>query len=155
MFKQTLPSKSMFGWYIFCVHFTLGGSWGKFWLMTNVKLKAPPLYIPSSGSMVRVKLRISSGLGKLVRIVEPSDSSLRSAGSVSLFRKRSNPQVEAQLASDCVPRCTRNCAAVTFFFFVAPPCAASSFCCCCFCRKSKRKRQSYFSICSPSTIFST
>lgn len=41
-------------------------------------MKRPPLYIPSSGSMVRRKLRISSGLGKVVRIVLPRERSARS-----------------------------------------------------------------------------
>ena len=39
--------------------------------MAKLKWKLPPLYIPSSGSMVRVKFRISSGLGKDVFIVRP------------------------------------------------------------------------------------
>lgn len=43
--------------------------------MANVKWKTPPLYMPSSGSMVRVKLRMSSGLGKVVRMVEPRERS--------------------------------------------------------------------------------
>ena len=43
--------------------------------MAKVKWKAPLLYIPSSGSIVSVKLRISSGLGKCVRMVEPRASS--------------------------------------------------------------------------------
>ena len=38
----------------------------------------PPLYMPSSGRMDRVKFRISSGLGKVVFMVEPSESSERS-----------------------------------------------------------------------------
>lgn len=89
IFRHTFPSRSMFGWYIFCVHFTLGGSWGKFWLMLNVKLKLPPLYIPSSGSMVRVKLRMSSGLGKDIFIVEPRESSCKSLHP----RRVSNPNL--------------------------------------------------------------
>ena len=50
--------------------------------MAKLKWKLPPLYIPSSGSMVRVKFRISSGLGKDVFIVRPRvpSSSARSAG---------------------------------------------------------------------------
>lgn len=48
--------------------------------MVKVKLKLPPLYIPSSGSMVRVKFKISSGLGKLIFMVEPSESSCKSVG---------------------------------------------------------------------------
>jgi hypothetical protein len=39
--------------------------------------------MPSSGSIVSVKLRISSGFGKVVFIVLPSDSSLRSGEHVS------------------------------------------------------------------------
>ena len=39
--------------------------------MAKLKWKLPPLYIPSSGSMVRVKFKISSGLGKDVFIVRP------------------------------------------------------------------------------------
>ena len=41
-------------------------------------MKLPPLYIPSSGSMVRVKLKMSSGSGKFVFIVEPNEMSPRS-----------------------------------------------------------------------------
>lgn len=50
--------------------------------MAKLKWKLPPLYIPSSGSMVRVKFRISSGLGKEVFIVRPRvpSSSARSEG---------------------------------------------------------------------------
>ena len=50
--------------------------------MAKEKWKLPPLYMPSSGSMVRVKLRMSSGLGKEVRIVRPRvpSSSARSGG---------------------------------------------------------------------------
>jgi hypothetical protein len=47
-------------------------------LIANVNRKLPPLYMPSSGSIVSVKLRISSGFGKVVFIVLPSDNSLRS-----------------------------------------------------------------------------
>ncbi len=47
--------------------------------MAKLKLNMPPLYIPSSGSIVRVKFRMSSGLGKCVRIVLPRESSERSA----------------------------------------------------------------------------
>src|SRR5271170_4630214 len=39
--------------------------------------------MPSSGSIVSVKLRISSGFGKVVFIVLPSDSSLRSGEHLS------------------------------------------------------------------------
>jgi hypothetical protein len=35
--RQTFPSRSILGWYIFCVHFTFGGSCGKFWLMAKEK----------------------------------------------------------------------------------------------------------------------
>jgi hypothetical protein len=35
--RQTFPSRSILGWYIFCVHFTFGGSCGKFWLIANEK----------------------------------------------------------------------------------------------------------------------
>lgn len=35
--RQTFPSRSIFGWYIFCVHLTFGGSCGKFWLIANEK----------------------------------------------------------------------------------------------------------------------
>ncbi len=50
--------------------------------MAKLKWKLPPLYMPSSGSMVRVKFRISSGLGKEVFMVRPSvpSSSARSDG---------------------------------------------------------------------------
>lgn len=50
--------------------------------MAKSKWKLPPLYIPSSGSMVRVKFRISSGFGKDVLIVRPRvpSSSARSDG---------------------------------------------------------------------------
>ena len=47
--------------------------------MTKVKWKTPPLYIPSSGSIVRVKFKMSSGLGKVVRMVEPRERSERSS----------------------------------------------------------------------------
>lgn len=47
--------------------------------MANVKLNRPPLYIPSSGSIVRVKLRVSSGSGKSVFMVLGRESSERSA----------------------------------------------------------------------------
>ena len=48
--------------------------------MAKLKVKVPEAYMPSSGSMVRVKLRMSSGLGKCVRMVEPRESSERSVG---------------------------------------------------------------------------
>jgi hypothetical protein len=44
----------------------------------NVKSKVPFLYMPSSGAMVRLKCRMSSGSGKVVVMVLPSDSSDRS-----------------------------------------------------------------------------
>lgn len=47
-------------------------------MIANVNRKLPPLYMPSSGSIVSVKLRISSGFGKVVFIVLPSDNSLKS-----------------------------------------------------------------------------
>lgn len=53
--------------------------------MAKVKEKRPPLYMPSSGSMVRVKLRISSGFGKFVFMVEPRESSERSIDSTVSF----------------------------------------------------------------------
>ena len=37
MFKHTLPSRSMFGWYIFCVHLTFGGSCGYDGLTAKLK----------------------------------------------------------------------------------------------------------------------
>lgn len=46
--------------------------------MAKLKVNDPPLYIPSSGSIMSVKFRMSSGLGNLVRIVLPSDNSERS-----------------------------------------------------------------------------
>ena len=46
--------------------------------MAKLKLNRPPLYIPSSGSIVKVKFRMSSGFGKYVFMVEPSDSSDKS-----------------------------------------------------------------------------
>ena len=46
--------------------------------MEKVKAKPPFLYMPSSGSMCSVKLRMSSGFGKCVRMVRPSESSERS-----------------------------------------------------------------------------
>lgn len=56
--------------------------------MAKLKWKLPPLYIPSSGSIVRVKLRISSGLGKEVFMVRPrvpsSSARSKSGGSISL-----------------------------------------------------------------------
>jgi hypothetical protein len=54
-------------------------------LIANVNRKLPPLYMPSSGSIVSVKLRISSGFGKVVFIVLPSDSSLRSGEHLSQY----------------------------------------------------------------------
>ena len=76
--------------------------------MLKEKWKLPPLYMPSSGEMVRVKWRMSSGLGKVVVMVVPRDSSERSF-------------------------CTRSWAAVTFFFLVPrAPSAVAACCCCCF-----------------------
>ena len=46
--------------------------------MAKVKWKVPALYMPSSGDMLRVKLRMSSGEGKVVVIVLPRESSERS-----------------------------------------------------------------------------
>lgn len=69
----------MLGWYIFCVHFTFGGSCGKFWFIAKEKWKRPPLYMPSSGSIVRVKLRMSLGSGNSVRHVLLASSSSRSS----------------------------------------------------------------------------
>ena len=48
--------------------------------MANVKMKLPPLYMPSSGSIVSVKLSMSSGFGNVVFIVSPKASSPRSGG---------------------------------------------------------------------------
>jgi len=58
---------------------TFGASWGNAWLIANVKWNLPPLYIPSSGSIVSVKLRVSSGSGKSVFMVLGKESSERSA----------------------------------------------------------------------------
>lgn len=56
--------------------------------MAKLKWKLPPLYIPSSGSMVRVKLRMSSGLGNEVLMVRPrvpsSSARSESGGRISL-----------------------------------------------------------------------
>ena len=60
------------------MHLTFGGSCGKFWLMAKLKWNSPPLYMPSSGSMVSMKFRMSSGLGNWVRMVLPRESSERS-----------------------------------------------------------------------------
>ena len=43
------------------------------------------MYIPSSGSIVSVKLRMSSGFGKSVRMVLPRESSDRSVGDQRRF----------------------------------------------------------------------
>ena len=51
-------------------------------MIANVNIKLPPLYMPSSGSIVSVKLRMSSGFGKFVFIVLPNESSFRSVGQV-------------------------------------------------------------------------
>lgn len=76
--------------------------------MAKLKWKLPPLYIPSSGSMVRVKLRMSSGFGKEVFIVRPRvpSSSARSGsdGRISL----GVPQSELGGHIIAVPFCTRN-----------------------------------------------
>lgn len=45
-----------------------------------MKLNRPPLYMPSSGSMWSVKLRVSSGSGKSVFMVGGRSSSERSRG---------------------------------------------------------------------------
>ena len=64
--------------------------------MAKLKWKLPPLYIPSSGSMVRVKFRISSGLGKDVFIVRPSvpSSSARSDIVASISQGISQRELE-------------------------------------------------------------
>ncbi len=49
--------------------------------MAKLKWNEPPLYMPSSGSIVSVKFSMSSGLGKSVFIVEPRDNSERSTRS--------------------------------------------------------------------------
>lgn len=46
--------------------------------MLKVKTKRPPLYMPSSGSIVKVKFRMSSGFSKWVFMVLPRESSERS-----------------------------------------------------------------------------
>ena len=76
--------------------------------MAKLKWKLPPLYIPSSGSMVRVKFRMSSGLGKDVFIVRPRvpSSSARSEGG-----RRISPGVpheELKVHVIAVPFCTRS-----------------------------------------------
>ena len=76
--------------------------------MAKLKWKLPPLYMPSSGSMVRVKLRMSSGLGKEVFMVRPRvpSSSARSEywGKISLLV----PRNELDGLVITVPFCTRN-----------------------------------------------
>ena len=94
-----------------------------------MKWNLPPLYMPSSGSIVRVKLSVSSGSGKSVFIVLGRASSERSESRRESARNRKSHDVVV------IPFWTRSCAAVTFFFLV--PAAASAFasCCCfCFCR---------------------
>lgn len=46
--------------------------------MPKLKRKMPPLYIPSSGSIVSVKFSVSSGFGKVSFIVLGRESSERS-----------------------------------------------------------------------------
>lgn len=54
------------------------------WIMWEVlvddetEAKGAPLYMPSSGSIVRIKFKISSGFENLVCMVLPNDSSERS-----------------------------------------------------------------------------
>lgn len=50
--------------------------------MAKEKWKVPPLYIPSSGSIVSVKLRVSSGFGKASFIVLGRESSERSVNRI-------------------------------------------------------------------------
>jgi hypothetical protein len=45
--------------------------------------------MPSSGVMVRVKLRRSAGLGKLVTIVEGRSSSVKSYGEIDQLKSQS------------------------------------------------------------------
>lgn len=52
--------------------------------MLKSKWKIPPLYMPSSGSMVSLKFSRSSGLGNWVDMVEGRESSLISRSMVSM-----------------------------------------------------------------------
>ena len=76
--------------------------------MAKLKWKLPPLYIPSSGSMVRVKFRISSGLGKDVFIVRPRvpSSSARSDIVVRISQGISQRELEEYVWA--IPFCTRS-----------------------------------------------
>ena len=60
------------------MHLTFGASCGNPCAIAKVKWNRPPLYIPSSGSIVSVKLSVSSGSGKSVFMVLGRDSSERS-----------------------------------------------------------------------------
>lgn len=95
--------------------------------MAKLKLKRPPLYMPSSGSMVSVKLRMSSGLGKCVFIVVPRESSSRSEYPGQYARKRRG------VLDRTIPFCARSWAGVTFFFLLVAAAAASSSACFFFC----------------------
>lgn len=101
----------------------------------------PPLYMPSSGEIVSVKCRMSSGSGKSVFIVVPRDRSERSGGvgqlaavlALELLLPLARSPTRASDVCSLSPFCTLSCAAVTFFFLAPPAAAAWSFCCCCFC----------------------
>lgn len=82
-----------------------------------ISSKLQNIYAPSSGVMVKVKLRRSAGSGKFVFIVDGRSSSVKSASYDISFlcwvhRLR------------CIPFCTRIWAALVLGFFFA---AASSF----------------------------
>ncbi len=118
------------------MHLTFGGSCGKFWLIAKLKLKEPPLYIPSSGSIVSMKWRMLSASGKLVRMVLPRESSDRSnpvSATFFKFHTHSEDSGARGIGDGASPFWTRSWAAVTFFFFCPPPSALAAACCCCFC----------------------
>ena len=106
-------------------------------LITKEKTNAPPLYmpavrktnyellkchlikyLPSSGVMVKVKLRRSVGSGKFVFIVDGRSSSVKSTGNQRLGSSTVHETYRY------APFCTRIWAALVFGFFLA---AASSF----------------------------
>ena len=76
--------------------------------MAKLKWKLPPLYMPSSGSIVRVKLRISSGLGKDVFIVRPRVPSSSARSDVVGRISQVVPYSELEGYDLAVPFCTRS-----------------------------------------------
>jgi len=75
IFRQTLPSRSMFGWYTFVSHFTLGGLCGYRFGILRENVKVAPFQYSSSGVMRIWKFMMLSFCGNIMRTCGDSSNS--------------------------------------------------------------------------------